>query len=146
MRKRKWIGETEVERLGKIAHAKWRQASEYIFKNMAKERQGRVPNVQDFVQSILSAVTNLQHSSQTREETTVSQGGSVQKFTSLPEELNSRFRIPRTQNSSPKCTFLRPNCEKTNINIEKHLPVLHVLIQMFYIYSAILRKYAYKYK
>jgi hypothetical protein len=29
----------------------------------------------------------------------VSQGGSVQQFTSLPEELNSRFRIPRTQNS-----------------------------------------------
>ena len=67
---------------------------------MAELRQGRVPNVQDFVQSILSAVTNLQHSSQTREENTVSQGGLVQKFTSLPEELNSRFRIPRTQNSS----------------------------------------------
>ena len=59
---------------------------------MAEERQGRIPNVQDFVQSILSAVTNLQHSSQTREEN-VSQGGSVQQFTSLPEELNSRFRI-----------------------------------------------------
>ena len=66
---------------------------------MAEERQGRVPNVQDFVQSILSAVTNLQYSSQTREENAVSQGGSVQQFTSLPEELNSRFRIPRTQNS-----------------------------------------------
>jgi hypothetical protein len=81
----------------------WRQAGElreYILKNMAEERQGRVPNVvQDFVQSILSALTNLQHSSQTREENAVSQGGSVQQFTSLPEELNSRFRIPRTQNS-----------------------------------------------
>ena len=64
---------------------------------MAEERQGRIPNVQDFVQSILSAVTNLQHSLQTREEN-ASQGGSVQQFTSLPEELNSRFRIPRTQN------------------------------------------------
>jgi hypothetical protein len=42
---------------------------------------------------------------------------------------------------SSKCTFLRPNCEKTNINIEKHWPVLHVLIQMFHKYSAILRKY-----
>ena len=62
------------------------------------ERQGRIPNVQDFVQSILSAVTNLQHSSQTREEN-ASQGGSVQQFTSLPEELNYRFRIPRTQNT-----------------------------------------------
>jgi hypothetical protein len=66
---------------------------------MAEERMGRIPNVQDFVQSILSAVTNLLHSSQTREEN-ISQGGSVQQFTSLPEELNSRFRIPRTQNSS----------------------------------------------
>jgi hypothetical protein len=65
---------------------------------MAEERQGRIPNVQECVQSILSAVTNLQHSSQTREEN-ASQGGSVQQFTSLPEELNSRFRIPRTQNS-----------------------------------------------
>jgi hypothetical protein len=64
---------------------------------MAEERQGRIPNVQDFVQSILSAVTNLQHSSQTREEN-ASHGGSVQQFTSLPEELNSRFRIPRIQN------------------------------------------------
>ena len=45
-------------------------------------------------------MTNLQHSSQTGEENAVSQGGSVQQFTSLPEELNSRFRIPRTQNSS----------------------------------------------
>ena len=73
---------------------------EYILKNMAEERQSRIPNVQDFVQSILSAVINLQHSSQTREEN-ASQGGSVQQFTSLPEELNSRFRIPRrpTQNS-----------------------------------------------
>jgi hypothetical protein len=34
-----------------------------LMKNMAKER-GRIPNVQDFVQSILNAVTNLQHSSQ----------------------------------------------------------------------------------
>jgi hypothetical protein len=48
---------------------------------------------------------------------------------------------------SPKCTFLRPNCEKNpNMNIEKHLPVLHVLIQMFHIYSANLQKYTYKYK
>jgi hypothetical protein len=62
---------------------------------MAEERQGRIPNVQDFVQSILSAATNLQHSSQTREEN-ASQGGSVQQFTLLPEELNSRFRIPHT--------------------------------------------------
>jgi hypothetical protein len=62
------------------------------------ERQGRIPNVQDFFQSILSAVTNLQHSSQTREEN-VSQGGSVQQFTSLLEELNYRFRIPRAQNT-----------------------------------------------
>jgi hypothetical protein len=51
MRKRKLIGKTEVERLGKIARAKWREASEYILKNMAEERQSRVPNVQDFVQS-----------------------------------------------------------------------------------------------
>jgi hypothetical protein len=65
---------------------------------MAEERQGRIPNVQDFVQSILSAVTNLQHSSQTREEN-ASQGGSVQQFTSSPKELNCRLRIPRTQNS-----------------------------------------------
>jgi hypothetical protein len=65
---------------------------------MAEERQGRIQNVQNFVQSILSAVTNLQHSSQTREEN-ASQGGSVQQFTSLTEELNSRFRISRTQNS-----------------------------------------------
>ena len=65
---------------------------------MAEERQGRIPNVQDFVQSILSVATNLQHSSQTCEEN-ASQGGSVQQFTSLPEELNSRFRIPHTQNS-----------------------------------------------
>jgi hypothetical protein len=35
---------------------------------------------------------------------------------------------------SPKCTLLRQNCEKPNINIEKHWPVLHVLIQMFHIY------------
>jgi hypothetical protein len=48
--------------------------------------------------------------------------------------------------SSPKCTFLRPNSEKTLINIGKQWPVLHVLIQMFHIYSAILRKYTYKYK
>jgi hypothetical protein len=42
-------------------------------------------SVQDFVQSILSVVTNLQHSSQTREENAVN-------------HKNSRFRIPRTQN------------------------------------------------
>jgi hypothetical protein len=42
-----------------------------------QERQGRIPNVQDFVQSIiLSVVTNLQHSSQTHEENT-SQGASA---------------------------------------------------------------------
>jgi hypothetical protein len=45
---------------------------------MAEEKQGRVPNVQ----SIFSAVTQLQHSSQTREENAVSQGGPVQQFTS----------------------------------------------------------------
>jgi hypothetical protein len=78
--------------------AKLRVPSKYILKNMAEERQGRIPNVQDFVQSILSVATNLQHSSQTCEEN-ASQGGSVQQFTSLPEELNSRFRIPHTQNS-----------------------------------------------
>jgi hypothetical protein len=63
---------------------------------MAEERQGRIPNVQDFVQSILSAVTNLQHSSQTREEN-ASQGGSVQQFTSLLEELNivSEYHVLR---------------------------------------------------
>jgi hypothetical protein len=49
-------------------------------------------------------------------------------------ELTSVDLVP-----SPKCTFLRPNCEKTNINIGKHWPVLHVLIQIFHIYSAILR-------
>jgi hypothetical protein len=43
-------------------------------------------------------VTNLQHSAQTREEN-ASQGASAAEFTSLPEELNSCFRIPRTQNS-----------------------------------------------
>jgi hypothetical protein len=44
---------------------------------------------------------------------------------------------------SQKCTFLRPNCEKTNINIaEKHWPVLHIVIRMLliqmFIYSTIL--------
>ena len=43
-------------------------------------------------------------------------------------ELGSVDLVP-----SPKCTFLRPNCEKTDINIEKQWPVLHVLIQMFHI-------------
>ena len=47
---------------------------------------------------------------------------------------------------SPKCTFLRPNCEKNKYKHRKTLAVLHVLIQMFHIYSAILQKYTYKYK
>jgi hypothetical protein len=56
----------------------------------------------------------------------------------------SRLIVP-----SPKCTFLPSNCEKTNINIaEKHLPVLHIVIQMLliqmFIYSTILRKDTYK--
>ncbi|CAB4018766.1 Hypothetical predicted protein, partial [Paramuricea clavata] len=69
---------------------------------MAEERQGRIPNVQDFDNCSVYLKRGDQFtafdSSQTREENT-SQGGSVQQFTSLPEELNSRFRIPRTQNS-----------------------------------------------
>ena len=87
---------------------------------MAEERQGRIPNVQDFVQSILSAVTNLQHSSQTREEN-ASQGGSVQQFTSLPEELNSRFRIPHTQNS----------CVQNNASVPQPASSIRVSSQNF---------------
>jgi hypothetical protein len=81
--------------------SKAKAPNKYILKNMVGERHGRIPNVQDFVQSILStAVTNLQHSLQTHEENTVSQGGSMQQFTSLPEELNSCFQIPHTHNLS----------------------------------------------
>ena len=43
------MAQKEVERCGKIARTKWRQAGEYILKNMAEERQDREPNVQDFV-------------------------------------------------------------------------------------------------
>jgi hypothetical protein len=53
-------------------------------------------------------------------------------------ELTSANLVP-----SPKCTFLRPNCEKNKYKHRKNTawPVLHVLIQMLHIYSAILRKY-----
>ena len=44
---------------------------------------------------------------------------------------------------SPKCTFLRPKCEKTNINIEKTLSNATCFDSNA---SAILRKYTYKYK
>ena len=65
----------------------------------------RTSNVQDFVQSILSAVTNLQHSSQVGEEhqlTPNRHGGSVQQqqFASSAEEVNFRFQIPRSNVNS----------------------------------------------
>ncbi len=65
----------------------------------------RTSNVEDFVQSILSAVTNLQHSSQVGEEhqlTPNRHGGSVQQqqFASSAEELNFRFQIPRSNVNS----------------------------------------------
>ena len=51
---------------------------------------------------------------------------------------------------SPKCTFsrafLRPKCEKNNINIEKILASATCLDSNAPLYSAILRKYMYKYK
>jgi hypothetical protein len=72
MRKRKWIGKTEVARLGKIARAKWRQASEYILKAWQKRDMGEYQMFRILFRSILSAVTNLQRYSQTREENAVS--------------------------------------------------------------------------
>jgi hypothetical protein len=96
---KRWGNRSKLEKCEYICLAKSRVPSGAkcmnIYWKTWRERD-RIPNVQDFV-----AVTNLHHSSQTREENVVSQGGSVQQFTSLPEELISRFRlIPRTHNSS----------------------------------------------
>ena len=66
----------------------------------------RTSNVQDFVQSILSAVTNLQHSSPAGEEhqlTPNRHGGSEQQqqFASSAQEVNFRFQIPRSSAPQP---------------------------------------------
>ena len=47
---------------------------------------------------------------------------------------------------SLKCTFRRPKCEETNIDIEKTLASATCFDSKVHIYSAILRKYTYRYK
>ena len=49
---------------------------------------------------------------------------------------------------SPKCTFLRPKCEKNKSKHRENNDHLYYMffIQMLHIYSGILRKYTYKYK
>jgi hypothetical protein len=66
----------------------------------SQARQGRPTNVQDIVQSVLSAITNLPHSSQISGGNASSRiNDSVQQFSTPTEELNSRFQIPRGSNS-----------------------------------------------
>ena len=48
---------------------------------------------------------------------------------------------------SPKCTFLRPNCEKNKYKYRKALASATCFdSNVPHIYSAILQKYTYKYK
>ena len=57
-------------------------------------------------------------------------------------ELTSMNLVP-----SPKCTFLRPKCEKTNINIDKTLAsATSFASNAPHIFSYSSKKYTYKYK
>jgi hypothetical protein len=82
-------------------------------------------NVQELVQSILNAVTCLQHTPQPQQEIpsrpaeeSAANRSNFSQFASPSDELNSRFQIPRGRGS---------NCATTNISFSSPQPPTRIL-------------------
>ena len=82
---------------------------QYLFflTNMAdressSENNTRSRSVQDFVRTVLHAVTNLQTQSGNPNRV---ENSSSAEFSSAEEEINARFQIPRHRRGIPQCSF-----------------------------------------